>query len=170
MKWNRRLRGFKVSGEALLSRLNVTLQLMKEFIRFCAWELIMCGITAFEAQGPDELLAIGTGFGGTEFSVANNGQFIAFVLQASIKRCNHYFQTFRFIIFPMFVLNFGVESLEQTVKLGRLVVFDFRGNFLLQTPLLPNWQPKSSAFYRVFIYRDVFQLLYCSCGSGRKPT
>ena len=23
----------------------------------------MCGITAFEAQGPDELLAIGTGFG-----------------------------------------------------------------------------------------------------------
>ena len=61
MKWNRRLRG--LSGEALLLRLNVTLQLVKEFIRFCAWELIMCGITAFEAQGPDELLTTGTGFG-----------------------------------------------------------------------------------------------------------
>ena len=61
MKWNRRLRG--LSGEALLLRLNVTVQLMKELIRFCAWELIMCGITAFEAQGPDELPATGTGFG-----------------------------------------------------------------------------------------------------------
>ena len=47
MKWNRRLRG--LSGEALLLRLNVTVQLVKEFI---VW-----GITAFEAQGPDELLA-----------------------------------------------------------------------------------------------------------------
>ena len=70
----------------------------------------------------------------------------------------------------MFVFNFGVESLEQTVKLGRLVVFDLRGNFLLQTPLLPNWQLKSSAFYRVFVIRAVFQLLYYCCGSGRKPT
>ena len=31
----------------------------------------------------------------------------------------------------MFVFNFGVESLEQSVKLGRLVIFDFLGNSLL---------------------------------------
>ena len=28
----------------------------------------------------------------------------------------------------MFVFNFGVGSLEQSVKLGRLVIFDFLGN------------------------------------------
>ena len=31
----------------------------------------------------------------------------------------------------MFVLNFGVESLEQSVKLGRLLIFDILGNSLL---------------------------------------
>ena len=31
----------------------------------------------------------------------------------------------------MFVLNFGVESLEQSVKLGRPVIFDFLDNSLL---------------------------------------
>ena len=31
----------------------------------------------------------------------------------------------------MFVSNFGVESLEHSVKLGRLVIFDFLGNSLL---------------------------------------
>ena len=31
----------------------------------------------------------------------------------------------------MFVFNFGVESLEQSVNLGRLVIFDFLGNSLL---------------------------------------
>ena len=65
-----------------------------------------------------------TFFGGTEFSVANNGQFIAFVLQVSIKRCNHYFQTFRFIIFPVFVFYHRVESLEESVKLNRIAIFD----------------------------------------------
>ena len=31
----------------------------------------------------------------------------------------------------MFVFNFGVGSLELSVKLGRLVIFDFLGNSLL---------------------------------------
>ena len=31
----------------------------------------------------------------------------------------------------LFVFNFGVGSLEQSVKLGRLVIFDFLGNSLL---------------------------------------
>ena len=66
----------------------------------------------------------------------------------------------------MFVFSFGVESLELNVKLGRLVTFDF----LLRTPLFPNLQPKSSAFYSVFVVRAVSQLLYCCCGGERKPT
>ena len=31
----------------------------------------------------------------------------------------------------MFVFNFGVRSLEQSAKLGGLVIFNFYGNFLL---------------------------------------
>ena len=31
----------------------------------------------------------------------------------------------------MLVFNFGVESLEHSVKLSRLVIFDFPGNILL---------------------------------------
>ena len=65
----------------------------------------------------------------------------------------------------MFVFSFGVKSLELNVKLGRLVTFDF----LLRTPLFPNLQPKSSAFYSVFVVRAVSQLLYCCCGGERKP-
>ena len=41
----------------------------------------------------------------------------------------------------MFVFSFSVESLELSVKLGRLVIFDFLGNCLLWTPLFPNRQP-----------------------------
>lgn len=51
-----------MTGEVLLLRLNVTVQLVKEFIRFCACELIMCGITALEVEGPDVPLATGMGF------------------------------------------------------------------------------------------------------------
>ena len=40
----------------------MTMQLVKEFIRFCACELIMCGITALEVEGPDILLATGVVF------------------------------------------------------------------------------------------------------------
>ena len=70
----------------------------------------------------------------------------------------------------MFVFNFGVESLEQSVKLDRFVIFDFLGNSLLKTPLFPNRQPKSSAFYNVFVVRAVFRQLYCCYGGERKPT
>ena len=58
----------------------------------------------------------------------------------------------------MFVFNFGVGSLEQSVKLGQLVIVDFLGNSLLWTPLFPNRQPNSSAFYSVFVVWAVFQL------------
>ena len=43
--------------------LNVTVQLVTEFIRFCACEFIMCGITALEVEGRYELLATGMSFG-----------------------------------------------------------------------------------------------------------
>ena len=49
-------------GEVLLLRLNVTVQSAKELIRFCACELIICGVTALEAEGPDEPPATGMGF------------------------------------------------------------------------------------------------------------
>ena len=51
-----------MTGEVLLLRLNVTVQLVKEFIRFCACELIMYGITALEVEGPDVPLTTGMGF------------------------------------------------------------------------------------------------------------
>ena len=61
MKCSRRLRGL-TTGEVLLLRLNVTVQLVKEFIRFCTCELIMCGITLLEVEGLDVLLATGMRF------------------------------------------------------------------------------------------------------------
>ena len=64
----------------------------------------------------------------------------------------------RFRGLTMFVFNFGVGSLEQNVKLGGLVIVDFLGNSLLWTPLFPNRQPNSSAFYSVFVVWAVFQL------------
>ena len=63
----------------------------------------------------------------------------------------------------MFIFNFGVESLEQSVKLDRLVI-------LISLAIFLNRQPKSSAFYSVFAVRAVFQLLYCCCSYERKPT
>ena len=45
----------------------------------------------------------------------------------------------------MFVFNFGVESLEQSVKLGLLVILDFLGNSFLYSPLFPSRQPKRGA-------------------------
>ena len=58
----------------------------------------------------------------------------------------------------MFVFNFGVGSLEQSVKLGQLVIFVFLGNSLLLTLLFPNRQQKSRAFYSVLVVWAVFQL------------
>ena len=51
-----------MTGKVLLLRLNVTVQLVKQFIRLCTCELIMCGITLLEVGGPDVLLATGMGF------------------------------------------------------------------------------------------------------------
>ena len=59
-----------------------------------------------------------------------------------------------------------VEMLEQSVKLSRLIIFYFISNFLIYSPILPNREPKTSAFRSVFVFRAVFQLLY-SC-FGRK--
>ena len=39
----------------------MTVQLVREF-RFCACEVIMCGMTALEVEGRDVLLATGMGF------------------------------------------------------------------------------------------------------------
>ena len=62
----------------------------------------------------------------------------------------------RFRGLTMFVSNFGVGSLEQSVKLGRLEIFGFLGNSHLQTPLFPNWQPKKQCFLQCFGYLSCF--------------
>ena len=62
----------------------------------------------------------------------------------------------RFRGFTMFVFNFGVRSLKQSVKLGRLVIFDFLGNSLLLTPLIPNWQPKAVLFTVFSLFKLFF--------------
>lgn len=49
----------------------------------------------------------------------------------SVKWCNHYFQAFWFVILTVLVFQFGIESLEQSVNLRRLILFDFLRNFLL---------------------------------------
>ena len=64
------------------------------------------------------------------------------------------------------IVYFGVEMLEQSVKLSRLIIFYFISNFLIYAPILPKRDPKTSAFRSVFVFRAVFQLLY-SC-FGRK--
>ena len=69
----------------------------------------------------------------------------------------------------MVVFNFGVESLEQSVKLDRLVILISLAIAFSKHLFFSNGQPKSSAFYSVFVVRAVFLLLYCCCGGGRKP-
>ena len=56
----------------------------------------------------------------------------------------------------MFVYSFGVESLESSVKLGRLEFFYFPSSSLLSTLIFPNRQPKSNAFYSVFVVSAFF--------------
>ena len=60
----------------------------------------------------------------------------------------------------MFVSNFGVGSLEQSVKLGRLVIFDFLGNSNFQT------DNRKAVLFTVFSLSELF----FSCGGERKPT
>ena len=45
---------------------------------------------------------------------------------------------------------------EQSVKLSRLIIFYFIGNFLLYAPILPNQEPKNSAFRSVFVVEQFF--------------
>ena len=52
---------------------------------------------------------------------------------------------------------------EQSVELSRLIIFYFISNFLIYEPILPNREPKTSAFRSVFVFRAVFQLLYQRC-------
>ena len=56
--------------------------------------------------------------------------------------------------------------LEESVELSRFLIFYFISNVLVYAPILPNWEPKTSAFRSFFVFRAVFQLLY-SC-FGRK--
>ena len=46
--------------------------------------------------------------------------------------------------------------LEQSVKLSRLIIFYFISNFLTYAPLLPNREPKTSAFRSVFVLEQFF--------------
>ena len=61
----------------------------------------------------------------------------------------------RFRGLTMFVYSIGVEPLELSVKLGRLVIFDLPGSSLLWSLLFPNWQPKSNAL-SVFSLLELF--------------
>ena len=82
------------------------------------------------------------------------------------QRCHHYFKAFWSIILSFFIVYFGVEMLEQSVKPSRLIIFYFINNFLMYAPILPKREQKTSAFCSVFVFRAVSQLLY-SC-FGRK--
>ena len=46
--------------------------------------------------------------------------------------------------------------LEQSVKLSRLIILYFMRNFLLYAPILPNREPKTSAFRSVFVLEQFF--------------
>ena len=48
------------------------------------------------------------------------------------------------------------KMLEQSVKLSQLIIFYFISNFLVYALILPNWEPKTSAFRSVFVFRAVF--------------
>ena len=46
--------------------------------------------------------------------------------------------------------------LEQIVKLSRLIIFYFISNFFLYSPILPNREPKTTAFRSVFVLEQFF--------------
>ena len=58
-----------------------------------------------------------------------------------------------------FIVYFGVEMFEKSVKLSGFIICYFMSNFLIYAPILPNREPKTSAFCSVFVLRAVFQLL-----------
>ena len=49
-----------------------------------------------------------------------------------------------------------LEMLEQSVKLSRLIIFYFISNFLIYAPILPNRDPKTSAFRSVSFLEQFF--------------
>ena len=59
----------------------------------------------------------------------------------------------------MVVFNFGVESLEQSVKLDRLVILISLAIAFSKHLFFSNGQTKSSAFYSVFW----LELFFCCC-------
>ena len=73
---------------------------------------------------------------------------------------NHHFRSL-----TMFVFNFGVGSLKQSVKLGWLIIFDFLGNSPLKTPFFQTDNQKAVLF-TVFL---LFELFFSRSGE-RKPT
>lgn len=66
----------------------------------------------------------------------------------------------------MFVFNFGVELLEQSVKLIKLVIFDFLGKFPSLNNTFSKPKTKIQFFFTVFSLLE----LYRCCGGKRKPT
>ena len=50
------------------------------------------------------------------------------------------------MIFTFFIVYFGVEMLEQSVKLSRLIIFYFINNFLIYAPIPPNTSQKPVLF------------------------
>ena len=95
-------------------------------------------------------------FGRTKFSVTYNGQGAAFVLWVSINQCHHFLKAFWFFSFTFFIVYFGVEMLEQSVKVSELIIFYFISNFLLCAPILPKKRAKTSAFCSVFVLEQFF--------------
>ena len=65
----------------------------------------------------------------------------------------------------MFVFNFHVGSLEQSVKLGQLIFFNFLGNSLSKHHFFQTDNQKAMLF-TVFLLFELFS----SCSGERKPT
>ena len=65
----------------------------------------------------------------------------------------------------MFVFNFGVGSLEQSFKLGRLIIFDFLGNSFSKHYFFQTDNQKAV----LFTLYSLFELFF-SFGGERKST
>ena len=65
-------------------------------------------------------------------------------------------KAFWFISFTFFILYFGVEMLEQSVKVSGLIICYFISNFLLYAPILPKRGPKTSAFCSASVLKQFF--------------
>ena len=59
------------------------------------------------------------------------------------------------LIFTFFIVFFGVEMREQSVKLSRLIIFYFISNFLIYAPVLPN-RSRKPVLFAVFSFLEQF--------------